>query len=82
MWNFMNRLIELVIEAGYPDLSLKEARHAALEARMVLAKGGDPALDKRKQKIRAGSKHLGNTAYCAGRPNLSSVVNAIITKFW
>lgn len=56
LWRFRYRVgkIEKKLSIGtYPDLSLKEARHAALEARMVVAKGGDPALDKRKQKIRA-----------------------------
>lgn len=56
LWRYRYRVgkIEKKLSIGtYPDLSLKEARHAALEARMVVANGGDPALDKRKQKIRA-----------------------------
>lgn len=56
LWRFRYRIgkIEKKLSIGtYPELSLKAARHAALEARMQVAKGGDPALDKRKQKIRA-----------------------------
>lgn len=56
LWRYRYRVgkIEKKLSIGtYPDISLKEARQAALEARLVVAKGGDPALDKRKQKIRA-----------------------------
>lgn len=56
LWRFRYRIgkIEKKLSIGtYPDINLKQARHAALEARMAVAKGGDPALEKRKQKIRA-----------------------------
>src|SRR5690606_34176930 len=56
LWRYRYRVgkIEKKLSIGtYPDISLKQARHAALEARMAVAKGGDPALEKRKQKIRA-----------------------------
>jgi hypothetical protein len=35
------------------DCDLKQARQAAYKARAKVASGGDPALDKRKQKIRS-----------------------------
>lgn len=56
LWRYRYRIgtVEKKLSIGtYPDMSLKQARHAALEARMAVAKGGDPALDKRKLKIRA-----------------------------
>ena len=56
LWRFRYRVgrTEKKLSIGtYPDLSLKEARNAALEARLAVSKGGDPALEKRKQKIRA-----------------------------
>lgn len=56
LWRFRYRVgrVEKKLSIGtYPDLSLKDARNAALEARLAVSKGGDPALEKRKQKIRA-----------------------------
>ena len=56
LWRYRYRAgkFEKKLSIGrYPDVNLKQARLAALEARMIVAKGGDPALDKRKQKIRA-----------------------------
>src|SRR3546814_11454175 len=38
---------------SYPDISLKQARDEAYEARRAVASGGDPAFEKRKRKIRA-----------------------------
>src|SRR3546814_1041869 len=38
---------------AYPEISLKQARQTAYEARHKIASGGDPAMEKRKQKIRA-----------------------------
>lgn len=64
LWRYRYRIgkIEKKLSIGtYPDLSLKLARQAALEARMAVAKGGDPALDKRKMKIRA--EHLAATTF-------------------
>lgn len=64
LWRYRYRIgkIEKKLSIGtYPDLSLKKARQAALEARMAVAKGGDPALDKRKMKIRA--EHLAATTF-------------------
>eukprot|EP01037_Dinobryon_pediforme_P019033 gene19033-19380_t len=64
LWRYRYRIgkIEKKLSIGtYPDLSLKMARQAALEARMAVAKGGDPALDKRKMKIRA--EHLAATTF-------------------
>jgi hypothetical protein len=45
LWRYRYRIgkIEKKLSIGtYPDLSLKMARQAALEARMAVAKGGDP----------------------------------------
>ena len=64
LWRYRYRIgkVEKKLSIGtYPDLSLKQARQAALEARMVVSKGGDPALDKRKMKIRA--EHLAATTF-------------------
>lgn len=56
LWRYRYRVgkTEKKLSIGtYPDLSLKQARQAALESRMIVAKGGDPALEKRKRKLRA-----------------------------
>lgn len=55
LWRFRYRVgkLEKKLAIGcYPDISLKSARQSTYEARMAVAKGGDPALEKRKQKIR------------------------------
>ena len=49
LWRYRYRVgkIEKKLSIGtYPDLSLKEARHAALEARMVVANGCGSACKK------------------------------------
>lgn len=54
LWRFRYRIgkIEKKLAIGcYPDISLKNARQATYEARQAVASGGDPALEKRKQKI-------------------------------
>lgn len=55
LWRFRYRVgkIEKKLAIGpYPEVSLKEAREAAYEGRHLVASGGDPALEKRKRKIR------------------------------
>lgn len=55
LWRFRYRVgkTEKKLSIGrYPEISLKEARDAAYEARHTVASGGDPALEKRKRKIR------------------------------
>jgi|GEM_PF-6069783 len=55
LWRFRYRIgkIEKKLSIGsYPEVSLKEARDATYEARQAVASGGDPALEKRKRKIR------------------------------
>lgn len=55
LWRFRYRIgkTEKKLSIGpYPEISLKEARDAACEARHSVASGGDPALEKRKKKIR------------------------------
>lgn len=55
LWRFRYRIgkTEKKLSIGpYPEISLKEARDAAYEARHTVASGGDPALEKRKKKIR------------------------------
>jgi integrase len=56
LWRFRYRIggIEKKLSVGaYPEISLKQARQATYEARHKVASGGDPAMEKRKQKIRA-----------------------------
>ena len=56
LWRFRYRIgkLEKKLSIGnYPDISLKDARQATYEARQAVARGGDPALEKRKQKIRS-----------------------------
>jgi integrase len=55
LWRFRYRVgkTEKKLSIGpYPEISLKEARDAAYEARHFVASGSDPALEKRKRKIR------------------------------
>ncbi|AWW72941.1 integrase [Erythrobacter sp. KY5] len=55
LWRFRYRIgkIEKKLSIGsYPEISLKQARDATYEARQAVASGGDPALEKRKRKIR------------------------------
>ena len=55
LWRFQYRIgkVEKKLSIGsYPEVSLKQARDATYEARQAVASGGDPALEKRKQKIR------------------------------
>lgn len=55
LWRFRYRIgkIEKKLSIGsYPEVSLKQARDATYEARQAVASGGDPALEKRKRKIR------------------------------
>jgi len=55
LWRFRYRIgkVEKKLAIGsYPDISLKQAREATYEARHSVASGGDPAFEKRKQKIR------------------------------
>ncbi|MCA0909813.1 tyrosine-type recombinase/integrase [Qipengyuania gaetbuli] len=55
LWRFRYRVgkIEKKLSIGsYPEVSLKQARDATYEARQAVASGGDPALEKRKRKIR------------------------------
>ncbi|MEO1167443.1 MAG: integrase arm-type DNA-binding domain-containing protein [Pseudomonadota bacterium] len=54
-WRFRYRIGKAqkkVSLGSYPVVSLKDAREAAIEARQTIASGGDPAVEKRKQKIR------------------------------
>ncbi|HBC16119.1 MAG TPA: integrase, partial [Erythrobacter sp.] len=56
LWRFRYRIggaQKKLCIGSYPDISLKQARDAAYEARRAVASGGDPAFEKRKQKIRA-----------------------------
>lgn len=56
LWRFRYRIgtVEKKLSIGsYPEINLKDARQAAYEARVKVASGGDPAMDKRKQKIRS-----------------------------
>lgn len=55
LWRFRYRIgkVEKKLSIGsYPDVTLKQAREATYEARHSIASGGDPAFEKRKQKIR------------------------------
>ncbi len=56
LWRFRYRIgaVEKKLSIGlYPEIDLKQARQAAYEARAKVASGGDPAMEKRKQKIRS-----------------------------
>lgn len=56
LWRFRYRVgsIEKKLSIGtYPEIGLRQARQSAYEARQMIASGGDPAMEKRKQKIRA-----------------------------
>jgi len=46
--------IEKKLSLGrYPEISLADARDARHESRKMVAKGGDPAAEKRRQKVAA-----------------------------
>jgi len=54
-WRYRYRVdgLEKKLSIGsYPEISLRDARDLAFEARQSVAKGGDPALEKRKAKLR------------------------------
>ena len=56
LWRFRYRIggaQKKLCIGSYPDISLKQARDEAYEARRAVASGGDPAFEKRKRKIRA-----------------------------
>ena len=56
LWRFRYRIggaQKKLCIGSYPEISLKQARDAAYEARRAVASGGDPAFEKRKRKIRA-----------------------------
>src|SRR5690606_10875828 len=56
LWRFRYRIggaQKKLCIGSYPDISLKQARDEAYEARRTVASGGDPAFEKRKRKIRA-----------------------------
>jgi hypothetical protein len=56
LWRFRYRIggaQKKLCIGSYPEISLKQARDVAYEARRAVASGGDPAFEKRKQKIRA-----------------------------
>lgn len=56
LWRFRYRIggaQKKLCIGSYPDISLKQARDVAYEARRAVASGGDPAFEKRKRKIRA-----------------------------
>lgn len=51
LWRFRYRIgpVEKKLSIGaYPEISLKQARQTAYEARHKIASGGDPAMEKRK----------------------------------
>ena len=55
LWRFRYRIggaQKKLCIGSYPEIGLKSARDAAYEARQLLANGVDPALEKRKTKIR------------------------------
>lgn len=56
LWRFRYRIggaQKKLCIGSYPEISLKQARDVAYEARRTVASGGDPAFEKRKRKIRA-----------------------------
>ena len=56
LWRYRYRVgkIEKKLSIGtYPSIGLREARKVALEARLAVSEGVDPALEKRKKKLRA-----------------------------
>lgn len=60
LWRFRYRISgseKKLSIGGYPDIRLKDARQVAYEARHVVANGGDPALDKKKEKMHAEFLH-------------------------
>jgi hypothetical protein len=53
LWRFRHRIgtVEKKLSIGsYLEIDLKDGSQAAYEARVKVASGGDPAMDKRKQK--------------------------------
>ena len=55
LWRFRYRLgksQKKICIGSFPEISLAEARDIAFEAKRKVARGDDPALEKRKQKIR------------------------------
>lgn len=55
LWRFRYRLgksQKKICIGSFPEISLAEARDMAFEAKRKVARGDDPALEKRKQKIR------------------------------
>ncbi|WP_298305660.1 integrase arm-type DNA-binding domain-containing protein [uncultured Erythrobacter sp.] len=55
LWRFRYRLgksQKKICIGSFPEISLAEARDIAFEAKQKVARGDDPALEKRKQKIR------------------------------
>lgn len=58
---FRHHGVEKKLSIGkYPDVSLVDARQARHEARAMVAKGGDPAAEKRRKKV-AGRLSVGTT---------------------
>jgi len=58
---FRHHGIEKKLSIGrYPEISLLDARQARHEARSMVAKGGDPAAEKRRRKV-AGRLSVGTT---------------------
>jgi len=55
LWQFRYRMegVEKKLSIGsYPEIGLRQARDAAIDARQLVAAGGDPAFDKKKEKLR------------------------------
>lgn len=65
--------IEKKLSLGrYPEISLADARDARHEARKMVAKGGDPAAEKRRQKVAARLSY-GTTFYEVGSEYIEKV---------
>lgn len=81
LWRFRYRIggaQKKLCIGSYPDISLKQARDAAYEARRAVASGGDPAFEKRKRKIRAERRdHV--AAAAEGLPALADGVSLVCT---
>ena len=55
LWRFRYRLsgMEKKLSIGrYPEVSLQQARDTAIDARRLISSGGDPAFDKKKEKLK------------------------------
>ena len=77
LWRFRYRIgpVEKKLSIGaYPEISLKQARQTAYEARHKIASGGDPAMEKRKQKIRA------EFTFCLHLPTIGSEASRGLTS--